>query len=129
MKLFASAMALIIAAAGVVGVISPSLVLELARSLLTPGALYVVAAVRITFGIVLVSVASASRLPKTIKVLGIVIIVAGVLTPFFGVERSQAVFDWWSSQSALFMRAWSGLAVICGLFVIYALTPGRRSAA
>jgi hypothetical protein len=129
MKLVAGAMALIIAAVGVVGVISPWLVLELARSLLAPGALYVVAAVRIIFGIVLVSVASTSRLPKTIRVLGIVIIAAGVLTPFFGVERSQAVFDWWSSQSVLFMRAWSGLAVICGLFVIYALTPRRQAAA
>jgi hypothetical protein len=91
MKLLAGAIALIIAATGVVGVISPSLVLELARSLLTPGALYVVAAVRITFGVVLVYVASASRLPRTIRILGTVIIVAGVLTPFFGVERSRAV--------------------------------------
>ena len=48
---------------------------------------------------------------------------------FFGIERSRAVFDWWSSQSALFMRAWSGLAVIFGLFVIYALTPRRQAAA
>jgi uncharacterized membrane protein len=129
MKLLAGAMALIIAAAGVVGIVSPSLVLELARSLLVPGALYVVAAVRVIFGIVLVLVASASRLPKTIRVLGIIITVAGVLTPFFGVERSHAVFDWWSSQSALFMRAWSGLAVLFGLFVIYALTPRRQAAA
>ena len=58
MKLLAGAMALIIAAASVVGVVSPLLVLELAQSLLAPGSLYVVAAVRIIFGTVLVSVAS-----------------------------------------------------------------------
>jgi len=129
MKLTASAMALIIAGIGVVGVVSPPLLLEFARTLLTPGALYVVAVVRVILGLVLVWVASASRAPMTFRVFGIIIIVAGVLTQFFGVERSRAVFDWWSLQTPLFMRAWAALAVVFGLFVIYALTSHRQAAA
>lgn len=129
MKLIASAMALIIAGIGVVGVVSPPLLLEFAPTLLTPGALYVVAVVRVILGLVLVWVASASRAAMTFRVFGIIIIVAGVLTPFFGVERARAVFDWWSLQTPLFMRASAALAVVFGLFVIYALTPRRQAAA
>ena len=128
MRLIASAMAIIIAAVGALGVASPSALLELARPLLTPGALYVVAAVRIVFGLLLLLVASSSRMPRTVRVLGFMIIVAGVLTPFFGVERSQAVFNWWSAQPSSFMRAWAGLAVVFGCFVIYALRPRAQAA-
>ena len=52
---------------------------------------------------------AASRAPIVFRVFGIIMIVAGVLTPFFGVERSRAVFDWWSLQTPLFMRAWGGV--------------------
>ena len=129
MRLIASAMALIIAAVGVLGLASPSALLELVRPLLTPGALYIVAAIRVVFGLLLLLVASASRMPRTVRVLGIIIVVAGVLTPFFGVERSQAVFDWWSAQPSSFMRTWAGLAVVFGCFVIYALRPRGPAAA
>jgi len=129
MKLLASAMALIIAAVGVLGVASPSLLLALGQALLTPGALYVVAAVRIVFGLVLWFAAVASCMPRILRVLGVIIIVAGVLTPFFGVERSQAVFNWWSGQPSWFMRAWSVVAVTFGCFIIYALRSRNRAAA
>ena len=129
MKLLASATAFIIAAFGVLGVASPSLLLEFVRPLLTPGALYVVAAVRVAFGLVLWLAASAGRMPRTLRVLGVIILVAGLLTPFFGVERSQAIFNWWSGQPSWFMRAWASLAIIFGCFVIFALRPRGQAAA
>ncbi len=129
MKLLATAMGILIAAIGVVGIAAPLVLLEFGRSLQTPSALYVVAAVRIIFGAVLLWVAGASRMPRTLRVIGIVIVVAGLLTLFFGVERSQAMLDWWSSQGLLFMRAWAGVAVIFGLFIVYAVTSPRRAAA
>ena len=122
-------MGILIAAIGVVGIAAPLVLLEFGRSLQTPSALYVVAAVRIIFGAVLLWVAGASRMPRTLRVIGIVIVVAGLLTLFFGVERSQAMLDWWSSQGLLFMRAWAGVAVILGLFIVYAVTSPRRAAA
>ena len=129
MNLLASAMGLIIAAVGVFGVASPPLLLALVLPLLTPGALYVVAAVRIAFGLVLWFAAATSRMPRLLRVLSVVIVVAGVLTPFFGVERSQAVFNWWSGQPPWFMRTWSMVAVIFGCFIIYALRSRNRAAA
>jgi len=51
------------AAIGLIGVVAPSLIVEIGRSLLVPIALYVVAAFRIGVGIVLLLAAADSRLP------------------------------------------------------------------
>ncbi len=126
-KLLAMAMGFIIASIGVFGVAAPSVFLEFGRSLQTPNVLYIIAAVRVIFGAVLLWVAPVSRTPKTLRVLGVVIVIAGVLTPFIGVERSRAMLDWWSTQGPLFTRAWAGVAVVFGLFIVYAITTPRRS--
>ena len=129
MKVLAIAIGLIVGAIGVVGVVAPSLLLEYGRSLLTPTALYVVAALRIGIGTVLVRVAPVSRTPTVLRILGTFIIIAGVLTPFFGVEHSRAILDWWSNQGPSFMRLSLGLAIAFGLFIVYAVTSSRRTAA
>jgi len=51
------------AAIGLIGVVAPSLIVEIERSLLVPFALYVVAAFRIGVGMVLLLAAADSRLP------------------------------------------------------------------
>lgn len=118
----AMAMAAMIAAFGAVGVLAPSTFLNFAKPLLNPTALYVVAAVRIIFGALLLWVATESRMPKTVRVIGAVIVIAGLLTPFFGVERSEAVLNWWSTQDLLLVRGAAAVLTLLGLFVIYALS-------
>lgn len=118
-------MALLIAALGVVGVASPALLLEFGQSLRTPSALLVAAAIRIIFGAVLVWVASASRMPRTLRVIGVLMIIGGVLTPVFGVERFQEILSWFSNQGPLLMRAWASVAVIFGLFLAYVVNAPR----
>ena len=125
----AMALAAIIAVYGAFGVMAPSAFLNFASSLISPIALYVVAAVRIIFGALLLSVASVSRMPRTVRVIGIVIVIAGLVTPFFGVEHSEAVLSWWSSQDALLVRAAAAVLMIAGAFIVYVLSNGRRVAA
>jgi hypothetical protein len=122
-------LALAIAILGAVGVASPAHLLALAQPLFQPTALYAVAAVRIAFGVVLILAASGSRMPKTLRVLGIVIVVIGALTPFLGLEHAHAVLGWWTSQPLWFMRAWSLLAVAFGGFIAYAVRPRAEVAA
>ena len=119
-------MAVMIAAFGAVGVLAPATFLNFARPLLNPTALYVVAAVRIIFGALLLWVAAESRMPKTLRVIGVVLVIAGLVTPLFGVERSEAVLNWWSTQDPLLVRAAAAVLAIFGAFVIYVLTRGRR---
>ncbi|HEU4647315.1 MAG TPA: hypothetical protein VFS80_17305 [Burkholderiales bacterium] len=128
-KLLATVMAALIAAIGVFGVAFPSVLLEFGQSLQTPSALLVAAVIRIIFGALLVWVASASRMPRTLRVIGFLIIAGGVLTPLFGVERFQAILSWFSSQGPLLMRAWASTAVIFGVFVAYVVNAPRRTAA
>jgi len=84
---------------------------------------------RVISGAVLVWVAAASRMPRTLRVIGGVVIVAGLLLPMFGVERTQAMLGWFSNQGSLFMRAWASMALIFGLFVIYVVNSPRRAPA
>ena len=126
MKLLAVLFAAAIAAIGLVGMVAPSLLLEFGRSLQSATALFIVAAIRIVFGVLLLAVAPASRMPRTLRILGIVIIIAGLLAPVFGVARTQAMFDWIAGQGLSFVQAWVSLAVVFGLFIIHAVVyPGR----
>jgi len=113
----------VIAAAGVLGISAPSVLLEFGRSLQSASALYAIAALRVVFGTILVWAAPNSRTPRILRILGIFIIVAGVLTPFFGAERSRAMLVWWSTQGPLFMRTWAIVAVGFGLFIAYTASP------
>jgi hypothetical protein len=114
---------------GGVGVVAPSDLPAFAQSLVDPTALYVVAAVRVAFGVVLVFAAHGSRMPKTLRALGVAIIVVGALTPFFGLEHARTLLGWWASRPLWFMRLWPLLAVAFGGFVAYAVRPGTATAA
>jgi uncharacterized membrane protein len=125
MKLVATALGILIGVVGLAGIASPSTLLEFGRSLQTPAALYAVAAVRLAFGAVLVWVAPVSRTPKTLRVIGIFIILAALVALFVGVEHTQALLDWWSSQGLSFQRVWAGVAVLFGLFVVHTVNRPR----
>jgi hypothetical protein len=126
LKLLAILFAAAIATGGLIGMFAPSLLLEFGRSLQSATALYIVAAIRIVFGVLLLAVAPASRLPTTLRIIGVVIIIAGLLAPVFGVDRSHAMFEWISGQGLSFVQAWVSLAIVFGLFIIYAIaSPGR----
>jgi uncharacterized membrane protein len=121
------ALGLIVAAIGVLGVAAPAVLLEFGRSLHTTTALYVVAALRVMFGAILLWVAPVSRTPRILRALGVFIIIAGVITPFFGVERSRAMLEWWLAQGSFFARAWASVALLFGLFIVYAVASPRSS--
>ena len=118
-NLLAMSLGFIVAAIGVLALAAPSVLLELGRTLQSPTGLYVVAAVRVGFGTILLWAASNSRTPRTLRILGVFIIIAGLVTPFLGVDRTRAAFDWWSTQGSFFARAWPVAAVGFGLFIAY----------
>ena len=61
---------------------APDLRLSLERSVKTPAGLYAIAALRIAIGLVFVLAAPASQAPRTLRVLGLIVILAGLTTPF-----------------------------------------------
>jgi uncharacterized membrane protein len=98
---------------------APDALLSLGRSVITPGGLYVIAGLRIVFGLVFVLAAPASRAPRTLRVLGVIVIIAGLATPWFGVARARAVLDWWASAGPSFIRLAACAAMAIGGLLVY----------
>ena len=106
----------------------PDLKLSLERSAMTPTGLYAIALLRIAIGLVFVCVAPASRAPRTLRVLGLVVIIAGLMTPWFGVTRAQATLNWVASAGPLLMRLDAVVGMAIGGFLVYVFrTPTRRA--
>lgn len=127
MKSLAFFVGLLIVAIGLVGFIAPGVLVTILGHFVTSTGLYVAAAVRIAIGVVLLGAASTSRFPKTFRVFGILAVVFGLATPLVGVERAQALMNWWSAEAPLSVRLWALVAVAVGGFILYAFSGGRRA--
>jgi uncharacterized membrane protein len=131
MKTLAFVLGLCVAAVGVAGMLAPSILIWIAEHAVTSGAFYVIAVVRVLFGLVLIAAAPASRAPRTLRVVGLVIVVAGLataVTGLVGIERARTVVDWWLQQGAGIIRLTSVVLVAIGGFVAYACVPVRGAA-
>jgi len=114
---------LLLSGVGALGVASPSRFLGVMRSFLTPMGLLFAAALRVILGVALLRSAPESRVPELLLVLGVVIIVKGVVTPFLGVERLRRLLDRLSARGALYLRWWAILTMMIGLSLMYAIVP------
>ncbi|SRR6266545_293397 len=128
MKALGLLVALFIVCIGVVALIAPYALLSMAPQMVTPTGLYIAAALRIGIGLVLLAAAPASRMPKTLRVFGVIALIAGVVTPFFGVDRAHAIVNWWSNQGAGAIRIFGLLALAVGGLIAYAIVGKRRAA-
>ena len=121
MLTLAFVLCLLLAAVGVVGVAWPQALSDVARFFLSPGGLAIGATIRILFGLVFVFAAPAARWPMFVRVIGMITIVAGLITPLLGVEeRHVRIIDWWTARGSRFKRAWSGVGVVLGVVLAYA---------
>ncbi len=131
MKTLAFVFGLFVATVGVVGMLVPSSLVWIAQHSVTSGAFYLIAVVRLAVGLVLVSAASASRAPKALRIVGYVIVVAGLataLTGLVGMERARTIIGWWLDQGAGIIRVTSVVLAAFGGFVVYACVPPGGSA-
>jgi hypothetical protein len=126
MRIAALLAALIAIGGGGVGIVAPDHLLAIGRCVATPVGLYAVAALRVAIGLLLMSVAPLSRVPRTLRVVGAIVFVAGLATPLFGVERTRAILDWESTQGTALIRVMAGLVLAIGGFIAFAVATGRR---
>ena len=121
MALIALTLSLLVAVVGAVGIVVPGSLLAIAGLFLTPAGLYAAALVRLVLGTALYMAAPSSRAPTTIRILRVVIIVGGLVTPLVGVERARLIVHWWAAHGTGFLRAWAGMALGLRLFLAYAV--------
>ena len=129
MKTTALVVGICIGLAGILSIIAPSEIAWVAEQVVTPRVFYVVAVVRVAFGLILVFVAPTSRAPKTLRVLGCIIVILGISTAITGlvaIEQARAAVDWWVRQGSGIVRLTGVVLVAFGSFVVYACAPARR---
>ena len=117
------AVSLFIVALGSVGVVAPQQLINEVKSWQTPAGLYMAAAIRLALGAGLFFAAPSSKAPDTLRVLGVIALIAGVVTPMLGLERFSKLLDWWSARGLGVVRAWGGVAVVIGLLLLYSVVP------
>jgi hypothetical protein len=107
---------------------APDLRLSLERSVMTPAGFYAIAALRIAVGLAFVLAAPASRAPRLLRALGVIVMIAGLSTPWFGVDRAHAVMDRVANAGPWLMRLDATAGMALGGFLVYVFrTPPRRA--
>ena len=110
-----------IAGMGVLGLTSPARMVRFVSRLQSKTGLWGASIVRLAFGISLWLVAPTSRAPIVLQVLAVVSVVSALVLPLVGVSRFKSMLSWWSSQSPGFMRVWSAVAVVVGVFILWSV--------
>ena len=123
MKLIAIGLSLVIAAFAAVGLVSPDGFLALLDRLVTPGGLAFGAAFRIVLRAALWIVAEESRAPRTLRAVGALLVVAGIVIPLVGVDAFRGLAEVWRELGPAVIRVWAVLAMALGAALVYAVKP------
>lgn len=126
MKRAARGVGFLVVVLGVLGLAAPGALPGWGAHLVTPGALYVIAVVRVIVGVVLIEAAKKSHLPATLRVFGVVAIAAGLTTPLLGVAGAHAILEAWLAARPLVVRGFAALMVGVGFLIVHAAGERRR---
>jgi len=131
MRIVVLFVAVLLIAAGVAGIIAPDSLTELRQTyMVTPRGLYAMGTVRVAIGLLLILSASSSRTPKTLRALGVLVCVQGLIQgvggQFVGLDRARAILEWEAVHTGL-LRVGALMALAAGGFVAFTVTirPAR----
>ena len=132
MKALAFAMGICIATVGIAGVAMPAVLFAIARFFADSGAIAFagLAAVRISFGLILISVSPASCTPRALRIVGYLIVAAGIstaVTALTGAGWAREAIEEWVQRGAGVARLTAVPIVALGSFVAYACAPERAT--
>lgn len=127
-KSIAFALGICIAAVGIAGLLSPDVLVWIARRFDTSASWLLLAAVRISVGALLITAAPLTRFPRGLRVLGAVIVVVAIVTLFAGVagvEQASGAIDAWLAMGMTVVRLTALPVLALGGFIAYACGPRR----
>ncbi len=117
MKAIALFIAALMVLLGLTGMFWPEGLMELAKFSFTPNGIYVTAIVRVIIGALLLIAAGATRAPKAVRVIGLVILVAGIASAFITAERAASLQDWLLGHGPNPLRIAACVPLLVGLFI------------
>ena len=128
LRIAALLVALFTIAIGIGGLVSPDSGTEIRRLYFaTPVRLYTAGAVRVAMGLVVILAAAASRAPKTLRALGAVMCMQGLVATLMGPDHARAILEWEATQGTALLRVGAAVALAAGVFLAFALTGHRPS--
>lgn len=83
----------------------------------------VIAVMRVVIAMILILAAPKSRAPRAVRAFGIVVLVAGLATPWFATGRGQAVVNELVKSGPAVMRTNGLVGLALGGFLVYTLRP------
>ena len=128
MKIISLGIAALLILVGLTGVLWPEGLMGLMTFSFTPTGIYVTAITRMVIGALLLIAAPAARTPRTIRVIAVIIFLAGVATALLSAERAQLLKDWWINHGPDALRVAACFPLAVGFFILVAtLTKPRNS--
>ena len=110
---------IIIAIAGVIFVMMPSLMTKLVAWAKVGKRVYIGGVIRLVVGGLLIGASPVDTTMWIPFVLGMIMVIAGILIFVMGVEMVHRFLGWWESKSEDFQRGWAVAAAIIGVLLIY----------
>lgn len=123
MQLVALVLGVLVVIFSAISFVAPVRALAMARAFDSQAGLYAAAAIRLVLGAVVFFAAPGSRSPEALRILGIVIALAGIITVFVGVARQRTLLTWWSARGRAVQRSWAAVGLALGVFLVYAVAP------
>lgn len=117
MRIIALLIAAFLVLIGLTGVFWPEGLMGLLKYSFTSRGLYVIASARMLVGALLLLAAGATRTPRTVRVLGIIVFLSGVATALITTEQAQLLKDWWIAKGPDALRIAACLPLAAGCFL------------
>jgi hypothetical protein len=127
MKIIALGIAALLILVGLTGVLWPEGLMGLMTYSFTSTGIYVAAITRMVMGALLLVAAPATRTPKTVRVIAVLIFLAGVATALINPDRAQVLKDWWLSHGPDALRIAACFPLAVGFFILVATLTKRRN--
>ena len=129
MKIIALLIAILMILLGLTGVLWPEGLMDFAKFSFTKSGTYVIGAIRILLGTFLFTCAAATRTPKTVRVIGAIILAIGIIGVLISQEAAQRLGEWWVAKGLDAFRIAACVPLAVGLFIAGAtLSKGRTAA-
>jgi len=128
MKIISLGIAALLILVGLTGVLWPEGLMGLMTYSFTSTGIYVAAISRMVLGGLLLVAAQATRTPKTVRVIAVIIFLAGVATALISPDRAQVLKDSWVGVGPDLFRIAACFPLAVGSFILIAtLTKPRNS--
>jgi hypothetical protein len=122
---FVIALGALVMCFGAWAMVQPFSLTQIADLFLTRGGLWAAVALRVAFGVLLWMSAPASRMPRTLRVLGALFVLGGLALPVVGLERMQGIAEWGAVQDGSVLRVVALMAVGLGTFIVWSMWPRK----